>query len=746
MRRAPWAWLLLAAALPARAAEPPTFAREVAPLLHARCAPCHHAGGSAPFPLTGYDEAKRRATQIADATRSGYMPPWLPEPSEFPFAGERRLAAADVALLRRWSEAGAPAGDLATAPPAPTFPEGFTLGKPDLLLEIARPYELPASGGDLFRNLVLPTGLEAVRYVRAVEVLPSNPRVVHHTSLRVDATPSSREMDARDAAPGFDGMEWSHAQYPDGHFVGSTPGRRPTELPADMAWTLPAGADVVLQLHLLPSGKPETLRVSVGLYFAKSPPTRRPAIVALGTRFLDIPAGEAAYRATDAYVLPVDVDLLSIYPHAHYVAQRVTATATLPPGARKTLLRIDDWDFSWQDEYRFEAPVKLPKGTRLEIEMVYDNSAGNLANPSSPPRRVVFGKSSTDEMCEVILQLLPHSDDDRRALMRDRERSEILRDVAGWEAVVKRQPKDAAAHEALGIQLLHSGRTGEAVTMLERALVLDPAVPKGQLNVGSAYQAIGNWDAAIAAYEKAIAAEPHSATPRANLGSALLQDGRSDAAEAAFKKALELDPSNAGAHMGLGLVLRARGELASALEEYRTAARLDPTLSEAHYNAGNLLAARGDLELAVASYREAVRSGPERAEAQQNLGLALRKLGRGREALPHFEEAALRRENWAPPLLNIAWVLATDPRASTAETARAVELARSAVAITQEGDASALDTLGVALAAAGDFAGATEAVDHAIVLAGVRRSADLPALQARRGMYERRQRYTEGTR
>lgn len=736
---------LLAAGVAAHAADPPTWSRDVAPLLHSQCAGCHHAGGSAPFSLTGYDEAKRRAEQIAEAVASGFMPPWLPEPGDHAFVGERRLSASQIAILRSWAEGGAAPGDLAAAPAPPAFPEGFTLGTPDLVLEMTKAYDLAASGADTFRNIVLPTSLTEARGVRAVELRASNPRVVHHATLRVDTTPSSREMDARDAAVGFDGMDWSEARYPDGHFVGFTPGRRPAELPPDMGWTLPAGADVVLQLHLLPSGKPEPVRVSVGLYFAKALPARRPAIIAMGSRFIDIPAGEAAYRVTDAYTLPVDVDALSVYPHAHYLARKMRTVAILPSGKRQTLLAIDDWDFSWQDEYRFAKPVPLPKGTRVELEYVYDNSAANLANPSDPPRRVVFGKRSTDEMCDLVLQVLPRSDADRRNLVADRERAELAREIAGFEAAVKASPGDAAAHESLGVRLLHAGRAAEAMTHLERALAIDPSIPKGQLNLGSAYLAFDDRERAITAFEKAIAAEPRSPTARCNLGSVLLQVGRADEAEAALRKALELQPSYAEAHMGLGLVLKGRGELGKALEHYRAATRLDPTLAEAHYNTGNLLAAQGELEAAAAAFREAVRQAPDRAEAHQNLGLALRKLQRRREALPSFEEAARLRDDWAPPILNIAWILGTDPAATPAELARALELARSAVSFTQQGDASAYDTLGVALAATGDFPGALEAAEHAAVLAQVRQSFDqVMAIQGRRALYERRERYIEG--
>jgi hypothetical protein len=216
-----------------------------------------------------------------------------------------------------------------------------------------------------------------------------------------------RKLDLADPAPGFDGMVFGGAKMPGGRFLGWTPGKTPDPGTDERSWQLTSGADLVVQVHLRPSGKPEAIRPKIGLHFATRPPSKIALSMELSSTDLDIAAGETDYRVTDSFQLPADVDLISVYPHAHYVGKQLDGYVLLPDGTRRQLIEIDDWDFNWQDAYRLAQPLRLPKGSVIHMDYRYDNSAANPRNPSSPPQRVVYGPNSTDEMAELILELEP---------------------------------------------------------------------------------------------------------------------------------------------------------------------------------------------------------------------------------------------------------------------------------------------------------------------------------------------------
>ena len=273
-------------------------------------------------------------------------------------------------------------------------------------------YTLPAEGTDVFRIFVIRLPVDAPRYVRGVEFRPGNARVVHHANIRIDRTPTSRHLDEQDPAPGYDGLMARTAEYPDGHFLGWTPGQIAPLLPKSLAWRLEPGTDLVVQLHMQPSGKPERVRPTLGLFFGGEPPVRTPAMLRLGSQGIDIPAGERDYTISDSYVLPVDVELLAVQPHAHYRARDIKGVATLPDGTEKGLIYISDWDFRWQHVYRFVTPLALPRGTSVTMRYSYDNSAENARNPQHPPQRAGWGQRSSDEMGDLWLQVLTRNDAD----------------------------------------------------------------------------------------------------------------------------------------------------------------------------------------------------------------------------------------------------------------------------------------------------------------------------------------------
>ena len=775
--------IILAACSPSEATQEPagpvTFNRDVAPIVYKRCAPCHRPGQVAPFNLLTYEEVKARASQIEVVTRTRYMPPWLPESGKGRFARNRRLTVRELDLLQEWLQGDLAQGDPADLPAPPEWPRGWQLGEPDLVIRMPQAYTLPAEGPDVVRNFVIPSPVDRTRYVRGVEFRPGNASIVHHVVILVDSTGTSRAHEAKDPEPGYDGMLYNQATSPGGHFEGWTPGKSPFLRPADMAWRLDPGTDVVFQLHMLPTGKPEPIQSSLGIFFARKPPTKTPYMLRLGSKVIDIEAGDAAYKIRDTYRLPVDTRLLSVYPHAHYLAKEMKGTARLPDGRLRWLVHIRDWDFNWQDEYRYSSPISLPAGTTLEMEYTYDNSAGNLRNPHSPPRRVVYGPQSSDEMGDLWLQVLAADGKGLERLVRDHARRELLADVEGYEKLVRDHPEDPHFRDTLAHRYIRLGelskavdewkeairlsprfwgyyfnlghaldrmkRPGRAVTWYRKTLELKPRQARAHNNLAVALQSTGRRPEAIRHFRQAVRIDPDSMESHRNLAAALAEEENFTEAAAHFRRALETGPASAEVHAGLGRALAARNRMPEAVEQFQRALRLDPDSFDARNNLGNLLAAAGRMEEATTHFRKAVDLQPDSVEAQGNLGLALRMAGRFDEARRHLEEAARRRPGWAAPQAALSWILATHPDPSRRRPLEAVQLGRRVVRMTREQDPRMLDVLAAAQAATGDFEQAVATAQKAIRLAATRPGNPLGRLlQERLDLYRQRRAYVEG--
>ena len=391
-----------------------TFNRDIAPIIFQSCARCHRPGESGPFSLLTYDDVKKHARQIAVVTRDRFMPPWLPEPQSLKFADEMRLSDDGIATIKKWVDEGTPEGNAADLPPQPKWVEGWQLGEPDLVLKAEKPYQLPPGGSDMYWNFILPVPIDRTRWVKAVEIRPGDKRFVHHANILVDRQQSSRQRE-KTPGEGFEGMEIkieSEAFDPDSHFLFWKPGTVPYVEPDGMALRLDKGTDLVLNVHLQPSGKPETIQPTIGLYFTDQPATKFPMLLQLqNDSKLDIPAGAKNFAVSDELTLPIDVDILAIYPHAHYLGQDLQATAILPNGSTKPLIHIPQWNLNWQAVYRYAEPVALPKGTTISMRYIYDNSEDNALNPNHPPERVRGGNRSKDEMAHPWLQVLPRNFD-----------------------------------------------------------------------------------------------------------------------------------------------------------------------------------------------------------------------------------------------------------------------------------------------------------------------------------------------
>jgi TPR repeat protein len=538
-------------------AEAPTYARDIAPLLNDRCAVCHHPNGSAPFALLSYDEVKRHARQIADVTKTRVMPPWKVDPADGPFVGQHPLTAKEIDLIQKWIEAGAPEGERGESfLPAPRWTEGWQLGKPDLVVTLDRPFTLAADGTDVFRIFVLPIPVDVERYVRGIEFRPGNPKVVHHANIRVDRTSASREQDDSDPAPGYSGLIMRSAVYPDGHFLGWTPGQVAPLAPPDFAWRLAPRTDLVIEVHMQPNGREEVVQPSVGFYFGDRAPTRTPAMLRLGRQTIDIPAGQPRYVVTDSYVLPVDVEVLALQPHAHYRLRDARGEATLPDGTVRPLLHIADWDFRWQHVYRYETPLRLPKGTRISMEYTYDNSAANPRNPEHPPKRARWGQRSADEMGDLWIQALTGSDADLVALDSEFRKKVVAEDVNGYEMEIERHPNDAGLQDSVALLYLELGRFEPAVAHFQRSLAIKGPSAPAHYNLGTALTLGRQFEQAVYEYQLAIKIDPKYANAHNNLGNVYLAQGKVDEAIAEFREVVRLQPDSASAKANLAAALR----------------------------------------------------------------------------------------------------------------------------------------------------------------------------------------------
>ena len=407
--------LLLAAACVASepAPENVTFTEHVAPILFANCAGCHHPGAIAPFSLLTYADAKKRAKQLAEITSERTMPPWHADKDNPPFHNNRSLDEKQIALLAAWHRAGVPEGDPAKLPEPPKFTEGWAMGAPDLELKMPEAYEVSPEGRDEYRNFVLPLNFDEDKWISAIELRPSAPSVVHHVLIFLDTDGSAVRRDARDPKPGYTGFISLGQTY----VVGWAPGAGPIMLPRDLAWRFPKGASLVLQTHISPNGKAAKEATSIGLRFAKEAPQHTYTTIQIPPQFgilngIQIPPGEKNYTVRDSFTLPIDCDAFVVAAHAHYLGKRMTMTATLPDGSRQNLIKVTDWDFAWQEQYFYRDRIALPKGTRLDAEIVWDNSADNPRNPAKVPVPIHWGIASADEMGSVTVGVVPRKNED----------------------------------------------------------------------------------------------------------------------------------------------------------------------------------------------------------------------------------------------------------------------------------------------------------------------------------------------
>jgi tetratricopeptide (TPR) repeat protein len=449
--------------------------------------------------------------------------------------------------------------------------------------------------------------------------------------------------------------------------------------------------------------------VHVGLFLTDVVPTRIPSMIRLSREDIDIAPGQREYVLEDRYVLPVDVEVHELQPHAHLLARRVEAEADLPDGTTRSLLRIADWDFRWQDVYRLKEPLRLPAGTALRLRITYDNSTDNPRNPFSPPRRVQFGENTSDEMGALWLQVLPRSPRDLATLQRDVDRKSMAEDVIGYRHLLAAASNNPGLHEALASSYLRLGNGAEALKELEASVRLDPRSAMGQYN----------------------------------LGTALLVQGRSDEALAHFTEAIRLKPSLASAHNSLGVALKAKGRVDEAIAHYRQALAIDPEYAHARNNLGAALQALGHVDEAIAQYALAVQANPTDPVPHRNWAKALAIHGDAAQATARFRGALVVAPDSPLLLAELAWLLAVHPDARIRASGESVELAERASMLTGAREPAVLDVLAAAYAGAGRFDQAIAVARSAIAFASQRHSKRLAVeIERRLRLYETHRAYT----
>jgi mono/diheme cytochrome c family protein len=404
-----------------------TFAKDVAPILYEHCAECHRPNDMAPMSLLTYKAARPWARSIKEKVVARQMPPWHADPHYGQFANDRRLNQQQIDTIVAWVDQGAKEGNPKDLPAAPAFPDGWKIGKPDVVLSMQEDYTLEASGADEYINFVMPTSFKDDVWIRAAEIHPGNRKVVHHVIAFIQTPqfqaqwkttqgkPSARSIFYQDGtlirtkleAPTYD----DGCTAPDGGFArGSgqeglgfplcfyTPGKDLDIFPDGMAKAIPAGSNIVIQVHYSKTtGKLENDRTSVGLFFAKEPPQKVLTSFGVINHYFKIPPGADNHEVKGCYTFSRDVELFTLLPHMHVRGKDMKYDVIYPDGKRETVLFVPNYNFNWQTLYKLEKPLVLPKGTKMIVTAHYDNSEKNKYNPD-PTKTVRFGDPTYDEM------------------------------------------------------------------------------------------------------------------------------------------------------------------------------------------------------------------------------------------------------------------------------------------------------------------------------------------------------------
>jgi|HubBroStandDraft_6_1064221.scaffolds.fasta_scaffold14517_3 mono/diheme cytochrome c family protein len=389
-------------AIPVTKASNVTFTKDVAPIVQQHCQSCHRPGEGTPFSMLSYEEARPWAIAMKRMVVTRAMPPWFEDGHTEKFENNRSLTQAQIDTIAAWVDAGAPKGDPKDMPPALDFVKGWTIPKPDKIYQLPRAFSVPATGILDYQYVILPTGFTKDIWVQDVEAAPTDRSVVHHIVAYV-RTPGSNYFKDQPkgeffvAPPAKTGEKAAKDDVPSDWLVGYAPGQPPDMFVPGQAKLIPAGSDIVLEVHYMPEGKASTDQSNVGLVLAKEAPTERVMTLQAGNEKFKIPPGDPDYRVDASYTFRREVTLLGLHPHMHMRGKDMSYRLVFPNGETRSILNVPHYNWHWQLWYNLAKPITLPAGTRVECTAHYDNSANNPENPD-PSKTVTWGQQSFDEM------------------------------------------------------------------------------------------------------------------------------------------------------------------------------------------------------------------------------------------------------------------------------------------------------------------------------------------------------------
>jgi len=382
----------------------PLFYQDVLPILETRCLSCHREGEAAPMPLRTYEQARPYARAIRDAVLRHTMPPWFAESPAGVFANDPRLTAAQIATIRHWADGGAPSGRINA--PARSWIEGWRIGTPDAVLTMPVPFELPANGEVDYRHVIVPTGFTEDRWVTAIEVRPASRAHVHHAVVFVRPP---RSVWFRDQPVGqlftAKGQSLQGLSTLDEVIATYLPGAEPHVLPDGHAKLIPAGSDLIFQMHYTTNGTGAADQTRVGMVFSKVRPRIRHYSLSIAQGDFVIPPYDGAHKVQASFLVNTHTEIYALAPHMHLRGKSMRVRAVEPDDTERILLDVPRYDFNWQLVYRPTKPLPIPRGTRLLIDAVFDNSAANRRNPD-PRAEVRWGEQSREEMAVCFVDFL----------------------------------------------------------------------------------------------------------------------------------------------------------------------------------------------------------------------------------------------------------------------------------------------------------------------------------------------------
>ncbi|MDQ3015165.1 MAG: T9SS type A sorting domain-containing protein [Bacteroidota bacterium] len=396
-----------------------TFAKDIAPIIYNNCTKCHRPNEIAPFSMTNYDEVLPWAPSIKYVTSIRYMPPWKADPHFSRFIGERVLTEEQIALIGEWVDNGSPYGNAAEEPALPNFPTGSQVGTPDLVLKMSESFVHQGGNEDEYRVFVLPTGLTQDKQISTIELRPGNKKVLHHALFAYDVTGTAQAMDDADPKYGYDGFGgFGIDEALNNMFPGYVPGQKPVPYPEGLGQILPAGADLLMQVHYGPTPVETTDSSTVNVFFKKEPVERQvqnliflPIDPFLTSDFFLMPPNQVKTFHTK-FTTPIKVSVFAIWPHAHLLNKSYEVFAVHPNGDTTNMIRIPDWDFNWQGVYSFKKFIVLEPGTTIHAIVTYDNTTNNPSNPNTPPTWVSWGEKTTDEMLFMPINFVVYQNGD----------------------------------------------------------------------------------------------------------------------------------------------------------------------------------------------------------------------------------------------------------------------------------------------------------------------------------------------